>query len=58
MKVHINTVINHYNQDYLDKIVIFLVKAFPRVNHFIWNNLDPLMMRKTDQAIKTLPSFE
>jgi hypothetical protein len=56
--VQINTVVNHYNQDHLDKTVIFLVKNFPSIRHFVWNNLDPMMMRKTQTALSTLPDFD
>lgn len=58
IRVQINTVLNHYNQTHLDKTVMFLVKRFPNIRHFIWNNLDPLMMRKTDTAMSTLPNFD
>jgi hypothetical protein len=51
-------VINHYNENHLDLTVRFLVKQFPAIHHFVWNNLDPIMMRKTDTALSTLPSFE
>jgi hypothetical protein len=51
-------VINHYNEDHLDKIVIFLDKNFPKIHHFVWNNLDPLMMRQTKIALSTLPNFD
>lgn len=58
VRVQINTVINHYNQEHLDKTVKFLVKHFPQIRHFVWNNLDPEMMRKTDTARSTLPNFD
>lgn len=58
IRVQINTVINHYNQTHLDKTVKFLVKHFPNIKHFVWNNLDPLMMRKTKTALSTLPDFD
>lgn len=58
VRVQINTVINHYNQGHLDKTVKFLVKHFPQIRHFVWNNLDPEMMRKTDTAWSTLPNFD
>lgn len=58
VRVQINTVINHYNQEHLDKTVIFLTKTFPQIQHFVWNNLDPEMMRKTDTAWSTLPNFD
>lgn len=58
VRVQINTVINHYNQSHLDKTVIFLTKHFPQIQHFVWNNLDPEMMRKTDIAWSTLPDYD
>lgn len=58
IRVQINTVINHYNETHLDKTVKFLTKTFPPIKHFIWNNLDPEMMRKTDTARSTLPNFD
>lgn len=58
VRVQINTVINHYNQNHLDKTVKFLVRHFPQIRHFVWNNLDPEMMRKTDTAWSTLPDFD
>lgn len=58
IEVQINTVINKYNEEHLDKIVLFLNKEFPFINHFVWNNLDPLMMRQTKIALSTLPSFD
>lgn len=58
IRVQINTVINHYNEKHLDKTVKFLVKHFPQIKHFVWNNLDPLMMRKTATALSTLPNYD
>lgn len=58
IRVQINTVINHYNENHLDKTVKFLTKTFPPITHFVWNNLDPEMMRKTDTAWSTLPNFD
>jgi hypothetical protein len=49
---------NHYNQDHLDKTVKFLTKLFPPIRHFIWNNLDPGMMRDTKTARSTLPDYD
>jgi hypothetical protein len=34
------------------------VKNFPPIRHFVWNNLDPLMMRKTKTALSTLPDYD
>lgn len=58
IRVQINTVINHYNETHLDKTAKFLVKYFPQIRHFVWNNLDPEMMRKTATAWSTLPNFD
>lgn len=58
INVQINTVINHYNQNHLEATVQFLVKQFPKIHHFVWNNLDPEMMRKTKIAWSTLPDFD
>ncbi|MFA6090200.1 MAG: radical SAM protein [Candidatus Gracilibacteria bacterium] len=58
IRVQLNCVINKYNQDHLDKTVKCIAKIFPQVQHFVWNNLDPLMMRKTDVALSTLPDFD
>jgi MoaA/NifB/PqqE/SkfB family radical SAM enzyme len=58
VRVQLNCVLNKYNQNHLDKTVKFIVKNFPNINHFVWNNLDPLMMRKTKVALSTLPDFD
>ncbi len=58
INVQLNCVINKYNQSHLDKTVKFVVKNFPQINHFVWNNLDPKMMRKTQVAKSTLPDFD
>jgi MoaA/NifB/PqqE/SkfB family radical SAM enzyme len=58
IRVQLNCVINRYNQNHLDKTVKFIVKNFPQIKHFVWNNLDPLMMRKTTTALSTLPDFD
>lgn len=56
--VQLNCVINKYNQNHLDKTVRFIVKNFPQIKHFVWNNLDPQMMRQTEIALSTLPDFD
>jgi len=56
--VQLNCVINKYNQTHLDKTVKFVVKYFPQIRHFVWNNLDPQMMRQTKTALSTLPDFD
>jgi len=58
--VNINTVINKYNADHLSLNVEFIVERYPFINHFIWNNLDPLMNRasKNRDTIPRLNDFE
>lgn len=58
VRTQLNCVINRYNQNHLDKTVKFVVKNFPHINHFVWNNLDPQMMRQTEVALSTLPHFD
>ncbi len=41
LPVNINTVINFYNAKTLDKNIDFLLKNFPEINHYVFNNLDP-----------------
>ena len=43
--VNINTVINRFNADHLDRNVRTFVERFPFLMHFVWNNLDPSMGR-------------
>ncbi len=43
--VDINTVINAFNADQLDRNVRELTRRFPFVGHYVWNNLDPSMGR-------------
>lgn len=58
--VNVNTVINKYNSDHLSDITKFVVKKFPFVRHFIWNNIDPLMNRASanSNTIPRLNDFE
>lgn len=58
IEVQLNCVINKYNQNHLDKTIKFIVKNFPVINHFVWNNLDPKMMRQTEIALSSLPNFD
>ncbi|HNU68453.1 MAG TPA: radical SAM protein [Myxococcota bacterium] len=44
----VNTTINHYNAAHLDKTVAYLIRRFPFLHHFVWNNLDPSMNRATE----------
>jgi MoaA/NifB/PqqE/SkfB family radical SAM enzyme len=60
VKVDINTTINHYNANELDKLAMFLVSRFPFITHYVWNNLDPKMNRATENpdVIPKLWEFE
>ncbi len=58
--VDIATVINKYNANHLSRIVRWLTDAYPFINHFIWNNLDPMMNRASSHpdTIPRLIDFE
>ncbi|MBI5630744.1 MAG: radical SAM protein [Elusimicrobia bacterium] len=43
LRVDINTVINKKNAAGLDALVEWLLRSYPFLGHFVWNNLDPLM---------------
>lgn len=58
IRVQLNCVISKYNQNHLDKTVKFIDKTFPPIRHFVWNNLDPHMMRPTKTALSTLPDYD
>lgn len=58
LTVQLNCVINKYNQNHLDKTVWFVIKNFPQIQHFVWNNLDPEMMRKTEIALSCLADHD
>ena len=56
IRVDIATVINKYNAGYLNKIVEWIIQDFPFIQHFIWNNLDPLMNHASKNQ-DTIPQF-
>lgn len=58
--VDINITINHYNADHLPENVRWIVRDFPFVRHFVWNNLDPVMnrARANPDTIPELSEFE
>lgn len=60
LAVNLNTVINKYNSDHLDKNVAFILKYFPNIYHFVFNNLDPFMNRASENThtIPNLKDFE
>jgi MoaA/NifB/PqqE/SkfB family radical SAM enzyme len=60
LNVDIATVINRYNAGHLSRVVMRLVKDYPFIRHFIWNNLDPLMNRasRNPDTIPRLADFE
>ena len=51
------TAISKLNQDHLLKNVIFTKKVYPEIKHFVWNVLDPKVMKKTQEAIDSLPDL-
>lgn len=58
--VDINTAINKYNADHLSRTVRWVVKNYPFIRHFVFNNLDPYMNRASENAdtIPCLNDFE
>ena len=56
----INIVINKYNADHLNANVEWLLKQFPFISHFVWNNLDPTTNRASQNkdTIPRLIDFE
>ena len=41
LNVSINTTINSKNCSEMDKFISFMIKEFPRINHYVFNGLDP-----------------
>ena len=41
INVNINTTINSANCKHLEEFMLFMVKKFPKIHHFIFNGLDP-----------------
>lgn len=41
MNVSINSTINSKNSGYLSDFIGFMIKKFPAINHYVFNNLDP-----------------
>lgn len=60
VRVDVNITINKYNADHLSTLVEFIVKNWNFVNHFVFNNLDPLTDRcqKNPDTIPCLNDFE
>ncbi len=54
--VDVNTVISSANADHLDRIVDHVVRNFPFVRHFVFNNLDPFMNRVAENP-HTVPAL-
>jgi len=60
IRVDINTVINKYNADHLSDLVRWLIGRWSFIRHFVWNNLDPMMNRATQNpdTVPRLKDFE
>lgn len=58
--VDINTAINKFNANHLSKTVDWVIKNYPFINHFVFNNLDPYMNRVAEhpEVVPTLNDFE
>ena len=60
IRVDINTVINKANAGHLSELVRWVVAQAPQVRHFVWNNLDPRMIRAAvnEEFVPRLRDFE
>lgn len=60
IETQVITVINSKNANHLSKIVIWFIKKYPHIKHFIWNNIDPTMNRAAENKfiIPRLNDFE
>lgn len=58
--VDINTAINKFNADHLSKTANWIIKDYPFINHFVFNNLDPYMNRVAENpdVVPRLNDFE
>jgi len=57
LNVNINCVINKLNAVELDKFILFIIKKYPEIKHFVFNNLDPEMNRVQDNLF-LIPRFK
>ncbi|MCK5580438.1 MAG: radical SAM protein [Candidatus Omnitrophica bacterium] len=60
MSININIAISKYNADHLSKTVTWLTKDYDFLRHFVFNNLDPLMNRASENpdVVPRLNDFE
>ncbi len=60
LRIDVNTVINTSNADHLSGLVRWVAQHAPHVEHFVWNNLDPLLNRASlnPSIIPRLRDFE
>lgn len=54
--VDANTVISKANADHLSETAEWLVESYPFIGHFVWNNLDPLMI-KDKEGLALVPKL-
>lgn len=60
IRTDILTTINKYNAGHLSHTVKWLIGGYPFISHFVWNNLDPLNGRVTENldTISKLNDFQ
>jgi len=56
INVDVAMTINRYNAGHLSRVVSWLVREYPFIRHFTWNNLDPAMNRASENP-DTIPRF-
>lgn len=60
LRADANTVLNRYNAGHLGELAAWLIRRWPFLGHFVYNNLDPLMNRASENTdtIPRLRDFE
>ncbi len=56
IRIDICIAISKLNADHLSEVVKFILKKYPSINHFIFNNLDPTTSRVRENP-KTIPTL-
>lgn len=51
------TMICKYNQDHLKQIIQFINHINPNITHFVFNIMDPLMMKQSKESIWAIPDL-
>jgi len=60
IEANLNILINKYNSNNLSGLVSWIIKKYPAINHFVFNNIDPFMNRvsKNPDVVARFNDFE